>query len=112
MYGGIKQDTTYQAVKYLIGVPQGTYNIRLLVSSGNPGSTNDANPTVLRVNNQTQKITNTAIFYNNNTNWQTFSNVIVDSDGYMLISQYTDVMLTTSWKSLPPIVLIEITKVS
>ena len=58
------------------------------------------------------EIINNICVYNNNTNWQTFSNVIVNSDGYMLISQYTDVMLTTSWKSLPPIVLIEITKVS
>lgn len=98
MYGGIRQNTTYQAVKYLTGVPQGTYNVRLLVSSGSTGSANDTNPTILRVNNQTQKITNTTIFYNNNTKWQTFSNVIVDSDGYMLISQYTDVMLTVSYK--------------
>lgn len=112
LYGGIKSNTTYQTVKYLTGVPQGTYNVRLLVSSSKTGSVNDANPTVLRVNNQTQKVTNTTIFYNNNTVWQTFNNVTVDADGYMLISQYTDVMLTVSYNSLPPIVLMEITKVS
>lgn len=110
LYGAVQTNTTYQTVKYLTGVQQGTYKVRLLVSHSRAGEANAANPVLLRVNNTIQKITDTRIFCNNNTVWQTFDNVTVDADGYMLIGQYTDVMFKSSSNSLPPIVLIEIVK--
>lgn len=110
-YGGVRPDKTYQAVKYLTGVPQGTYKVKLLVSTKGIGESNTTNPIILRVNNTTQKITDTRIFCNNNTVWQTFYNINVDSSGYMLISQYSDVMFTSSPSGLPSIVLVEITKI-
>ena len=34
LYGGQKADTTYQSVKYLKDVPQGTYTIKILCCFG------------------------------------------------------------------------------
>nr|WP_320037807.1 Ig-like domain-containing protein [uncultured Bacteroides sp.] len=112
LYGDIHTVTTEQTVKYLTGVPQGTYKVRLLLSTNNQGMAIADNPNILRVNNTTQKITDTRIFYNNNSVWQTFDNIIVGEDGYMLIGQYSDVPMQYSHYSLPPIVLIEITKLT
>lgn len=110
LYGGIQTNSTYQTVKYLTGVPQGTYRVRILLSSGN--STSYKLPNIVRVNNSIQTITDNTPYFNNNSNWLTFENITVDSDGYMLLSQYTNTMFTAGTFRLPPIVLVEITKVS
>lgn len=110
LYGNIQPNTTYQMAKYLKNVPAGTYTVRILVSDGKANAANATNPVILRVNNSIQKVTNTTIFQNNNKNWIEFTGVTVDSNGYMLISQYTDVMFTVGYYTLPPIVLIEITQ--
>lgn len=67
MYGNTRATTLYQAVKYLTGVPTGTYNVRLLMSRSDAGATNDSKSFVLRVNDTTQTIKDTTILRNNNT---------------------------------------------
>lgn len=41
-----------------------------------------------------------------------FNNISVTSDGFMLISQYADPLLTVSYYKVTPIILIEITRLS
>lgn len=110
MYGGVKTDSTQQSVKYLTEMPSGNYKVKLLLSA--KGSTSYKYPNIIRVQNQTISISaeDSAKIINNNQHWYEFNNVIVDADGMLLVSQYTDVMFTGGLDRLSPIVLLEITK--
>lgn len=111
MYGGIQPDSTYQTVKYFTDVPPGKYKVKMLLSA--KASIYFKYPNIIRVQNQTISIptVDSAKVINNNQQWYEFDNVVVDSDGLLLVSQYTNVMFTGGLDRLSPIVLLEITKV-
>lgn len=111
MYGGIYPDSTYQTVKYFIDMPAGNYKVKMLLSAkDNPSY---KYPNIIRTQNQTISIPSedSAKVINNNQHWYEFNNVVVDDDGLLLISQYTDAVFTEGLDRLSPIVLLEITKI-
>ncbi len=101
------QDPTYQCIyKLLYNVPAGKYKVRLLITSSNATRV----PNTLRVNNSIQTITDGNYVINNNTNWIVFDNVEVASNGYLLISQYPETVITSGYL-LTPIAIAEISKI-
>jgi hypothetical protein len=108
VYGDVQPNKNWQTSKFLTSVPQGTYKVRLLLSSGSE----KLHPNIIRVNNDTITIPDSTHYLNNNSYWYEFNNATVGSDGYMLISQYTDPSFTVGYYNLAPIVLIEITKLT
>ena len=111
MYGGQKADTTYQSVKYLKDVPQGTYTIKILCCFGGGYAASRFSNFKVRVQNQTQEITDYTTVLNNNSNYLTFENVTVDSSGMLFIGEYPTVApLGGGTYRIPPITVIEIRK--
>lgn len=110
VYGGIQPDSTYQTVKYFINMPAGNYKVKMLLTA--KANIGYKYPNIIRVQNQTISIPeeDSVKVINNNQYWYEFDNVIVDEDGMLLVSQYTDVMFTGGIDRLSPIVLLEIIK--
>lgn len=111
LYGGIRTDSTQQAVKYLTEMPAGNYKVKLLLSAKT--HTAYKYPNIIRVQNQLIQIpaVDSSKVINNNQYWYEFNDVIVDEDGFLLISQYSDVTFAGALDRLSPIVLMEITKI-
>ena len=111
MYGGVRPDPTHQTVKYLTGLPVGEYKVNILLSAKSHGRWKY--PNILRVQSQSIRIPveDSWKVINNNQYWFEFSNVIVDSDGFLMVSQYSDMVFGGNLDALVPIVMMEICKI-
>ena len=98
---------TAQAAHLFTGVPNGTYKVRVLLSSG---VATTYKPSLVRINNTTQAQPADMNLLNNNTQWFTFENIII-TDGNMLVANYQQRPTPGTrvyWSE--PMVIIEITR--
>ena len=104
-----------QSVVILKGLTPGNYKVRLLLSDKN--SVPNTQPWNLYVQNAVQQVLASDLstkVINNNSNWYTFDDVAVDSDGYLLVAQgyNNDPSAEPGYSRISPICIVEVTKLS
>lgn len=91
------------------------YKVRLLLSDKN--SVPNTQPWNLYVQNAVQQVLASDLstkVINNNSDWYTFDDVAVDSDGYLLVAQgyNNDPSAEPGYSRISPICIVEVTKLS
>ena len=104
-----------QSVVILKGLTPGNYKVRLLLSDKN--SVPNTQPWNLYVQNAVQQVLASDLstkVINNNSDWYTFDDVAVDSDGYLLVAQgyNNDPSAEPGYSRISPICIVEVTKLS
>lgn len=102
-------------VVILSGIASGTYKVKLLLSDSSNAPTT-TQPWLLQVQGEVQEIEAADLstrVINNNSYWYTFSNVTVDSDGYLIVAQgyKNDPSSAAQHSRISPVCIVEITKV-